>query len=102
MGCEATPNGGPAARIAAFVPRQRLQGVYAKKTVGADELGEAAMGCAATPNGGPAPRIACPQSVFCHHAGGFIFLASSASKPARIMTGSFMLRLEWWTRPISR
>ena len=25
MGCEATPNGGPAARIAAFVPRQRLQ-----------------------------------------------------------------------------
>ena len=25
MGCEATPDGGPAARIAAFVPRQRLQ-----------------------------------------------------------------------------
>ena len=25
MGSEAPPNGGPAARIAAFVPRQRLQ-----------------------------------------------------------------------------
>ena len=24
MGCEATPDGGPAARIAAVVPRQRL------------------------------------------------------------------------------
>ena len=27
MGCAATLNGGPAARIAAFVPRQRLQGL---------------------------------------------------------------------------
>ena len=31
MGCAATLNGGAAAHIAAFVPRQRLQGrVYAK------------------------------------------------------------------------
>ena len=27
MGCEATLDGGPAARIAAFVPRQRLPAV---------------------------------------------------------------------------
>ena len=27
MGCEATLDGGPAARIAAFVPRQRLRGL---------------------------------------------------------------------------
>ena len=30
MGSEAPPDGGPAARIAAFVPRQRLQGSVAR------------------------------------------------------------------------
>ncbi|KMN08639.1 hypothetical protein TU84_16445 [Pseudomonas helleri] len=66
MGCAATLNGGPAARIgiALFVGDVASSNsatatgrVYAKKPVGADELGEAAMGCAATLNGGPAARI---------------------------------------------